>query len=67
MYTLSGYPSSSLAGYPGLKKILVVPNFFYFAMIKATVLLRTFKALEMVLYPCQNLCLHIIGLQRSGI
>ena len=41
----------------GLSSLLMVPNFFHFTNIEATMLLGRFKALEMVSYPWPGLYL----------
>lgn len=55
----------NLAGRPSLGRFKVVPIFFHFKIIEATVLLGTLEALEIVLYPCLDLCLATIWSQRS--
>ncbi|KAJ8404132.1 hypothetical protein AAFF_G00344820 [Aldrovandia affinis] len=55
----------SLAGWPALRRVMVVPNVFHFTMMEPTVLLGTFNALEMFLYPSPDLCLNTILSQRS--
>ena len=42
--------------WPTLGRVLVVSNFFHFTITEATVLLGTPKALEIILYPCPDLC-----------
>jgi hypothetical protein len=39
----------SLAGWPALGKVLVVPNFFHLRMMEATVFLGTFNTAETIL------------------
>ena len=39
----------SLAGRPGLGRVLVVPNFFHLRIMEATVLLGTLSAAEIIL------------------
>jgi hypothetical protein len=41
----------SLAGWPDLGRDLVVPNFFHFRMMEATVFLGTFNAADIFCYP----------------
>ena len=50
----------SLAGWPALGRVLVVPNFFHSRMMEATVFLGTFNVTEMFWYPSPDLCLHKI-------
>jgi len=57
--------SLSLAGRPALQRVLVVPNFFRLRMMEATVLIGTFNAAEICLYPSPDLCLNIILSRRS--
>ena len=57
--------SLSLDGRPALGRVLVVPNFFHLQMMEATVLIGTFKAAEIVLYPSPDLFLKTILSQRS--
>jgi len=54
-----------LAGRPALGRVLVVAHFFHLWMIEATVLIGTFNAAEMFLYPSPDLCLDTILSQRS--
>ena len=53
--------SLSLDGRPALGRVLVVPNFFYFWMMEATVLIGTFKAAEIFLYPSCSLRQSCLG------
>ena len=46
-------------------RVLVVLNFFHLQMIEATVLMGTFKAAEIFLYPSPDLCIETILSQRS--
>ena len=39
----------SLAGWPSLERVLVVPNFFHLRMMEATVFLETFNAADIFL------------------
>jgi hypothetical protein len=55
----------SLAGWPALGRILVVPNFFHLRMMEATVFLGTFNSAEFFCYPSPDLCLDTI-LSRSS-
>jgi hypothetical protein len=55
----------SLARWPALGRVLVVPNFFHLRMMEATVLLGTFNAADMFWYPSPGLCLDTILSQRS--
>ena len=55
--------SLSLDGRPAL--VLVVPNFFNLRMMEGTVLIGTFKAAEMFLYPSSDLFLKTIMSQLS--
>jgi len=57
--------SLSLAGRPALGRVLVVPNFFHLRMMEATVLIGTFNAAEIFLYPSPDLCLDTILSRRS--
>ena len=57
--------SLSLDGRPALGRVLVVPNFFHLRMMEATVLIGTFKAAEMFLYPSPDLFLKTILSRRS--
>ncbi|KAI3354616.1 hypothetical protein L3Q82_019120 [Scortum barcoo] len=50
--------SLSLDGRPALGRVLVVLNFFHLWMMEATVLIGTFKAAEIFLYPSPDLCLE---------
>ena len=43
----------------------MVPNFFHLRMMEATVLIGTFKAAEMFLYPSPDLFLKTILSRRS--
>ena len=48
--------SLSLARRPALERVLVVPNFFHLWMMEATVLIGTFNAADIFLYPSTDLC-----------
>ncbi|KAI5090065.1 hypothetical protein C0J45_20200 [Silurus meridionalis] len=48
-----------LAGQPNLGGVLVVPNYFHVRMVEATVLIRTFNAAEIFMYPSPDLCLDL--------
>jgi hypothetical protein len=50
----------SLAGWPDLGRVLVVPNFFHLRMMEVTVFLGTFNIAEMFWYPSPDLCFDII-------
>ena len=50
----------SLAWWPVLGRVLVVPNFFHLRMMEATMFLGTFNAVEMFCYPSPDLCLDTI-------
>ena len=56
----------SLAGRPTLGRVLVVPNFFHLWMMEATVLIGTFNAADIFLYPSRDLCLDTILSWRSA-
>ena len=45
----------SLAGWPALGRVLVVPKVFYLRMMEATVFLGTFNATDMFWYPSPDL------------
>ena len=49
----------SLARWPALGRVLVVPNFFHLRMMEATVFFETFNAAEMFWYRSLDLCLDI--------
>ena len=55
----------SWAGRPALGRVLVVPKLFHLRMMEATVLLGTFNAAEMFLYPSPDLCLYTILFQST--
>ncbi len=55
----------SLAGRPALGRVLVVPNFFHLQRMEATVLIGTFNAADIFLYPSPDLCLDTILSRRS--
>ena len=57
--------SLSLDGRPALGRVLVVLNFFHLRMMEATVLIGTFKAAEIFLYPSPDLFLKTILSRRS--
>ncbi|KAK3535077.1 hypothetical protein QTP70_003027 [Hemibagrus guttatus] len=57
--------SLGLAGRPALGRVLVVPNFFHLQMMEATVLIGSFNAAEIFLYPSPDLCLDTILSQSS--
>ena len=57
--------SLSLAGWPALGRVLVVPDFFHWWMMEATVLIGTFNAPDIFLYPSPDLCLNTILSRRS--
>ena len=50
----------SLARWPALGSVLVVPNFFHLRVIDATVVLGTFNAAEMLWYPYLDMCFNTI-------
>ncbi|KAI3351059.1 hypothetical protein L3Q82_005626 [Scortum barcoo] len=64
---LEGFPLSteSLDGRPALGRVLVVLNIFHLWMMEATVLIGTFKAAEIFLYPSPDLCCKTILSLRS--
>ena len=47
----------TLAWWPDLERVLLVPNFFHLRMMEATVFLWTFNEAEMCWYPFSGLCL----------
>ena len=55
----------SLAKWPALARVLVVPNVFHLRMMAANVSLGTFNAAEMCWYPSTDLCLNMILSQSS--
>ena len=55
----------SLARWPALGSVLVVPNFFHLRIMEATVFLGTFHAAEMFWYTSPDLCLDTIMSQCS--
>ncbi|KAA0714728.1 Glutamine and serine-rich protein 1 [Triplophysa tibetana] len=55
----------SLAGWPALGRVLVVPNCFHLRMMQATVLIGTFNAAEIFLYPSPDLGLDTVLSRRS--
>ena len=57
--------SLSLDGRPALGRVLVVPDFFHLRMMEATVLIGTFKAADIFLYPSPDLFLKTILSRRS--
>ena len=59
--------SLSLDGQPALGRVLVDSNFINLQMMEATVLIGSFKAAEMFLYPSPDLCLETILSRRSII
>ena len=50
----------SLAGWPALGRVLVVPNFFHLRTMEATVFLGTFNAADIFWYPSPDPCLDTI-------
>ncbi|KAK3510414.1 hypothetical protein QTP70_005910 [Hemibagrus guttatus] len=54
-----------LARWPALGRVLVVPNFFHLRIMEATVLIGTFNAAEIFLYPSPDLCLDTVLSLRS--
>ena len=50
----------SLARWPALGRVPVVPNFFHLRIMEATVLFGTFSSAEIVLLPSPDLCLDTI-------
>ena len=57
----------SLARRPALGRVLVVQNVFHLGIIKAIVLLGTFNAADIFLYPSPDLCLDtILSLSSAG-
>ena len=50
----------SLAGWPALGRLLVVPIFFHLRIMEATVFSVTSNAAEMFWYPSHDLCLDTI-------
>ena len=57
--------SLSLDGRPALGRVLVVLNFFHLRMMEVTLLIGTFKAAEIFLYPSPDLFLKTILSRRS--
>ena len=55
----------SLARRPAVGGVLVVPDFFHVRMIEASVLIGTFNAADVFLYPSPDLCLDTILSRRS--
>ena len=55
----------SVAGWPALGRVLLVPNFFHLRLIEATVFLGTFNTADIFWYPSPDLCLDTI-LPRSS-
>ena len=48
----------SLAEWPALGRVMVIPNLFYSRMVEASMFLGTFNAAEMFWYPSPDLCLN---------
>ncbi|KAK6305667.1 hypothetical protein J4Q44_G00244470 [Coregonus suidteri] len=56
----------SLARWPALGRVLVVPNLFHLRTMEATVFLGTFNAADIFWYPSPDLCLDKILSELYG-
>lgn len=55
----------SLDGRPALGRVLLVTNFFPIQISEASVLIGTFTAAEIALYPSPDLCLQTLLSQKA--